>query len=71
MMKEKLNNMEGKQTSQGLSDVLHGWLGFVPQQSVHGHHHPRSAEATLGAVSLRYSLLKSQKLLRLKSLESL
>lgn len=44
-------------TSQSLGDVLHRRLRFVPQQSVHGHHHPWSAEATLGAVSLRYSLL--------------
>lgn len=45
-------------TSQSLGDVVHGGLRFVPQQSVRGHHHPRSAEATLGAVSLGYSLLE-------------
>lgn len=48
----------GKQTIQSLRDVLHGGLRFVPQQSVDGHHYPWSAEATLGAVSLRYSLLQ-------------
>lgn len=49
-----------KQTSQSLRDVVHGGLRLVPQQGVHGHHHPWSAEAALGAVSLRYSLLQTQ-----------
>lgn len=52
------NSNESEHTSQSLGDVVHGGLRFVPQQRVRGHHHPRSAEATLGAVSLGYSLLE-------------
>lgn len=49
-----------KHTSQSLHDVIHGGLGFVPQQGVDGHHHPWGAETTLGAMSLGYSLLNTQ-----------
>lgn len=30
---------------------------MVPEQSIHGHHHPGSAESTLGAVTLGNPLL--------------
>lgn len=43
---------------EGLLHVGHFWRGVVPQQRVHGHDDPRSAEATLGAVSLGDPLLK-------------
>lgn len=59
-----------KQTSQSLHDVVHGGLRFVPQQGVDGHHHPWSAETTLGAVSLRYSLLKTQPDPTIRSIKS-
>lgn len=50
-----------ERTGQSLCDVVHAGLRLVPQQSVHGHHHSWSAEATLGAVSLRYPLLPSNR----------
>ena len=50
-----------ERTGQSLCDVVHAGLRLVPQQSVHGHHHSWSAEATLGAVSLRYPLLQSNR----------
>lgn len=45
-------------TMEGLLHVGHVWPGIVPQQGVHGHDDARCAEPTLGAVSLRYSLLQ-------------
>ena len=58
---ERRKEEEAKQpTSERLRDVLHAGLRPGPQQGVHGHHHARGAEATLRAVSLRYSLLHTQ-----------
>lgn len=45
-------------TVEGLLHLGHLGSGVVPQQRIHGHDDPRSTETTLGAVSLRNSLLK-------------
>lgn len=54
----KLVTNRGVGTMEGLLHVGHVWPGIVPQQGVHGHDNARRAEPTLGAVSLRYSLLQ-------------
>lgn len=51
-----------RRTSQSLGDVLQGGSGQVPQQRVDGHHHPRRAEAALGAVDLGDPLLHTGRL---------
>ncbi len=38
-------------------NILHRWLGLVPQQGVHGHDDARGAEATLGTVGVGHALL--------------
>jgi len=43
-------------------NVLHGRLGLVPQQGVHGHDDARGAEATLGPVGVGHALLDSVQL---------
>lgn len=45
-------------TMKSFLHIGHFWGGVVPQQCVHGHDDPWRAEATLGAVSLRDSLLQ-------------
>ena len=54
-------------TPQGTLYLLHGGLGVVPQQRVHGHDNARSAETTLGAVGLGQTLLRSQNFTKLRS----
>lgn len=51
-----------RRTSQSLGDILQGGSGVVPQQHVDGHHHPRRAEAALGAVDLGDPLLHTGRL---------
>lgn len=45
-------------TSQGFQELLLRGLRVVPKERVHGHHHPRGAEPTLGAVALGNPLLE-------------
>lgn len=45
-------------TPQGFHELLLRGLRVVPEQCVHGHHHPRGAESTLGAVALGDPLLE-------------
>ena len=48
-------------TPQGFQQLLLRGLWVVPQQRVHGHHHPRGAEATLGTVALGNPLLEGHR----------
>lgn len=47
-------------TSKSLRDLIRCRLRVVPEQCVDGHHHPRAAEATLGAVTLGKSFLRDK-----------
>lgn len=61
-MREKDSEVLIQLTRQSLCDVVQADLRLIPQQSVHGHHHPRRTEAALRAVSLGDALLPTQNL---------
>lgn len=47
-------------TPQGICQLIKSGLWVVPEQGVHGHHNPGSAESTLGAVTLGNPLLEAK-----------
>lgn len=59
-MRERDSEVLIQLTRQSLCDVVQADLRLIPQQSVHGHHHPRRTEAALRAVSLGDALLPTQ-----------